>query len=85
MKKLHGWITFVGALAAGLMVSNLTAAQAQVAATVAVNASSSTATIPPAAFGVNVGCGDGEMFGPNVTSALRSAGISGLREGGPMI
>ena len=79
MKKFRPWLPFAGALAAGLMVSNLPPAQAQIAATVTVNASSATAAIPPAAFGTNVGCGDGEMVGPNVTSSLKSAGISALR------
>jgi hypothetical protein len=79
MKKFRPWLPFAGALAAVIMVSNLSPAQAQTAATVTVNASSSIATIPPAAFGVNVGCGDGEMVGPNVTAALKSAGISALR------
>ena len=47
MKKHRSSFLFAGALAAGLMVSNLTAAQAQVAATVTVTVSSSTGTIPP--------------------------------------
>ena len=78
MQRFHRWLPTADALSAGLWF-RMRRAQAQIAANVAVNASSSTATIPPAAFGVNVGCGDGEMVGPNVTAPLKSAGISALR------
>lgn len=58
--------------------------QAQIAATVAVNASPSTTAIPPTAFGTNVGCGDNEMYGPNVTLALKgSAGTQQVNASAP--
>jgi len=79
MQKFRRCLPIAGALSVSLLVSNAPGAQAQIAASVTVNASSSTATIQPAAFGANVGCGDGEMVGPNVTAALKNAGISGLR------
>lgn len=68
MKRHYREVIRVGALATGLMVSNLTAVQAQVGAIVTVNTSLSSGAIPPASFGSNVGCGDGEMVGPNVTA-----------------
>jgi hypothetical protein len=79
VKKHRSSFLFAGALAAGLMVSNLTAAQAQVAVTVTGDLSQARATVPALGYGVHTSVYDNNFTPSDLPSKLQASGVTALR------
>ena len=78
MQKIRIFVTFSGALVAGLMLSSPPAAQAY-NATVTGDINQSKATVPAAGYGVHTSVYDNNMTGATTAPAVKASGATALR------